>query len=403
MGRTPRKEPDLEQINGKARETGARLARAFARVSHMCVRIDRFIYTKRLLVLALCFIVMVLTMAAKYRVFSPDAFTDARFVLERAVSGQTADTDTSYTATIRFFGLLTRLTGVKNIVAWSWILLFPGAAMALFVLYKARPQSVTALFVALCLSVLLPFYVFMPGKDFLQYSVFFLIALVLIYVKKEWMKACVSAVLLIPVALLFRNYYVLMIALIAAFYCFALVYRNMLTAMSRSVCLMCTMLLVVFAFYLVRGLFPYQAQSLFTIRSVVNHNLGRDAMSDKVILDLLPLEQSVPGFLGNYLFASIRMALPFELMTDPGDIPFTVFQLALTGLLVAELVRSRRVQARTAVYAVTLAFFFMSFIFEPDFASWFRHETAAFPIIWLALGADKKTMRGVNMEASDGI
>lgn len=375
----------------------------FGRVGDFCSRADRFVYSHVWLVLALCFALMLLVTAVKFRVYPETAFRDEIFIVNRALSGQVSDLDQAYALIARIFGALFAWTGITGLEQWGWILLVPGAAMALYLIYRARPNSLAALFVACCFSVLLPFYVFAIGKDFLQFTAFFVIAVLLLALRKEWQKAAAAVILLIPVTLMFRNYYVLMIGFVIAFYVFALVYRRMLTAKSRAVCLMGTALLVVAALYVIRFGFPKQARNLFTIRSVVNGSLGRTSLSDKVILDLLPLERSVPGFLGNYIFASVRMALPVELVGDIGDVPFTVFQLAVTVLFIIELIRSRRVQARTAIYSVALAFFFMSFVFEPDFASWFRHETAAFPVLWLALGSDSKTMRGVNMEESHGV
>lgn len=396
-------EENKEIITEEAPENGRKTC-FFARFRAFCSRADSFIYSHIWFVLALCFALMLLVTAVKFRIYPETAFKDACFIVNRALSGEVGDLDRSYTLIVRIFGALFSWTGVTGLEQWGWILLVPGAAMALYLIYRARPQSLGTLFIACGFSVLLPFYVFSVGKDFLQFTAFFVIAVLLLSFGKEWQKAVAAIILLIPVTLMFRSYYVLMIGFVIAFYIFALVYRRMLTVKSRAVCLMGTALLVVGVLYVIRFGFPEQAADLFTIRSVVNASYGRTSLSDKVILDLLPLERSVPGFLGNYLLAGIRMSLPVELMGDIGDVPFTVFQLVVTTLFIIELVRSRRVQARTAIYSVALAFFFMSFVFEPDFASWFRHEAAAFPVLWLAIGSDKKTMRGVNVEGqSNGV
>lgn len=379
------------------------LVALWVRVRAFFLKLDRFVYDHVWLSLGLCFAIMLLVTAVKFRIYPESAFKDAQFIVDWAVTGSGDKLDLAYSLIVSVFGALFRWTGITSLEAWGWILLVPGAAMTLYLIYRARPQSVAALFTACCFSVLLPFYVFTIGKDFLQFTAFFIIAVLLLSIKKEWQKAAAAVILLIPVTLAFRTYYVLMIGFTVLFYVFALIYRQMLTSRNRAVCLMCTALAVVAALYVIRFGFPVQARSLFTIRSVVNASFGRTSASDKVIMDLLPLERSVPGFLGNFFFAGVRMALPVELFGNAGDIPFTVFQIVLTVLFIVELIRSRRVQARTAVYSVALAFFFMSFVFEPDFASWFRHEAAAFPILWLAIGADNKTMRGVNVGDDYGV
>ena len=36
----------------------------------------------------------------------------------------------------------------------------------------------------------------------------------------------------------------------------------------------------------------------------------------------------------------------------------------------------------------------MSFFFEPDFGSWFRHQAAAFPLLWLGVGRPRAAKEG---------
>ena len=115
---------------------------------------------------------------------------------------------------------------------------------------------------------------------------------------------------------------------------------------------------------------------------------------NKAIMDLMPMDTSVAGFIVNYLFAAVRILIPAELCADFTDIPFVVFQIILDVLILMELIKSRRVYARTVVYSFIIAFFLMSFVFEPSFGSWFKHEAAAFPILWLGVGHDRLTAEG---------
>lgn len=234
----------------------------------------------------------------------------------------------------------------------------------------------------------LPFYVFMTGVDYIQYMIFFFIALVLFYVPGQIFKLLGSILLLLPIILFYREYYVLMAGFSLFVFGVALLYRKPKSLREKSafLCILaCVVILLIFVFHL---LFKEEVDTLFTVRTLTNQTLGSNPAPNKLILDAFPLDRSVPGFLANYIIAAIRLLFPLELLADASDIPFVVFQMLLLILIIYQLRRSRMVQGRTAVYSVIFAFFLMSFFFEPDFGSWFRHEAAAFPILWIGIGQD---------------
>lgn len=377
----------------KIKTAAARIKTVLAPVSHAIGRADDYVFSHPWQVILLCLAVMVLTTAVKFRVFDPAQFYDANAILA-AVAAGTDGIDRAFSMIIAFFRVLSAPFGALSLPAWGWLLLVPGAAMFAVIVKKAPPQSLMAFFLLLAFSVLLPFYVFTVGKDFLQHLIFFLMAIALLYLPKEPMKLLGGLVLVLITAVFFRYYYVLMFGLSLGLYGVALLYRRQKSISRQAIFLMVLFCLVVLALFFMRAVLPEATDDLFTVRTATNQYLGATAASDKAILDLLPLERSVPGFLANYITAAIRMMFPVELCASLGDIPFAVFQTLCTVLLFHEFLKSRRAKARTSVYALIIAFYLMSFFFEPDFGSWFRHESAAFPLIWLGIGADEKTRRG---------
>ena len=354
-----------------------------------CRRADAFCAEHRLYVLLLCFALMILTTALKYVVYTPEGFRDGMNITALANGGSLEGYEEALVATVTVFRLVTRLTGPMSLQAWSWLLLIPGMAVFAAVVWNARPKNLASVLVLMGFSVFLPFYVFMPGVDMLQYLVFGLVSLVLFAVPGQAAKAAGSALLLLPVALFLRDYYFLMILFIGIVFVFAILYRRKKSIPEQSLFLICTAIVVIFAIYLMRLFAPESLDTLFTVRTMMNRGAGSAPAPDKLIYDFLPLERSVPGFLANYIFAAVRILFPLELCANISDAPFAVFQVLLTVLLISELVKSRRVRGRTAVYTVIIAFLLMSFFFEPDFGSWFRHEAAAFPVIWMGIGFDR--------------
>ena len=267
----------------------------------------------------------------------------------------------------------------------------PGFGMFALIAAKAPAQNLASALVMIAFSVFLPYFVFVPCVDFIQYTVFFLMALVLLFVPGQIWKLICGELLLLPVILLFRDYYALMAFLAAVMYLFALLYRKPKTIGQQTAFLIGFAMLCVIALLVLRLVAPESANKLFLIRTETNMGFEHTPAPDKVIMDLMPMDTSVAGFIVNYLSAAIRMLVPAELCADFTDIPFAVFQIILDILILMELIKSRRAYARTAVYSFIIAFFLMSFVFEPGFGSWFKHEAAAFPILWLGIGHDRLT------------
>lgn len=355
------------------------------------VKSDRFVAGHKWTVILFCAAVMVLITALKYTLYHESGFTDAYHIMLAANSGDFSGGDSAFVLTASLAHALVSVFGPLSMRAWGWILLVPGFGMFALIAAKAPAQNLASALVMIAFSVFLPYFVFMPCVDFIQYTVFFLMALVLLFVPGQIWKLICGELLLLPVILLFRDYYALMAFLAAVMYLFALLYRKPKTIGQQTAFLIGFAMLCVIALLVLRLVAPESANKLFLIRTETNMGFEHTPAPDKVIMDLMPMDTSVAGFIVNYLSAAIRMLVPAELCADFTDIPFAVFQIILDILILMELIKSRRAYARTAVYSFIIAFFLMSFVFEPGFGSWFKHEAAAFPILWLGIGHDRLT------------
>ena len=80
------------------------------------------------------------------------------------------------------------------------------------------------------------------------------------------------------------------------------------------------------------------------------------------------------------------MLVPVELLTKGMQyIPFLLFQLAVTVYLASLFVHVDEIEDENQFLALSifLGYFLASAIFEPDFGSWVRHESATFPVLHL--------------------
>ena len=354
-------------------------------------RANAYVASHKRMVLAVCLLVMILFTALKYEIYDETAFTSAYRTMTAVNTGDFSGGDAAFSATASVFHALFSWIGNISMRGWAWLLLVPGAAVFLWILAKAPALNLFSALTALGFSFLLPYFVFMPGVDFLQYLLFFVMALILIYVPGQIPKLIGCELVLLPVVLFLREYYVLMMIGAAVLFGVAILYRKPKTLGAQTLFLGILASGVILALLLLRVAAPDLTDRLFSIRTRINMGFESMPAPDKLILDLLPMDWSVAGFIVNFLFAAVRILIPVELCVNFSDIPFAVFQILLDILILIELVRSRRVSARTAAYSVIIAFFLMSFCFEPSFGSWFRHEAAAFPILWLGIGMDRET------------
>ena len=99
-----------------------------------------------------------------------------------------------------------------------------------------------------------------------------------------------------------------------------------------------------------------------------------------IINDLLGENTNFVKFIGNYSINFVRMAFPIELiLISIKYIPFVVYQIYISVHLLKML---KNISCENIILIATyLSFFMVSVIFEPDFGSWIRHESAMFLII----------------------
>lgn len=279
---------------------------------------------------------------------------------------------------------------------WS---IFLGLIMMLTVLFIALrlldPDFCQILFFLACVG-LLNIYVFNIGKDVIQYLLFFVIYLVITApFKAIYLKLIIAAVVLAFESTFFRSYYILIAAFAVAM--FVILYyfcrmKKLSTGMTLFGIGMSSYLVVCLMMVTAQILMPEEYSEVLSVRAAQTDSREGSDSAVTLIQDLIPGE-GLPFFLINYLINAVRMLLPLELLVKGvGYFPFLVFQIALAIYLFQILKKIREVREEQYFLALSIFMGYMlaSFIFEPDFGSWLRHESSTFPVMVLLVMSEKQ-------------
>ncbi|KAA8824913.1 hypothetical protein EMO92_07745 [Bifidobacterium reuteri] len=240
---------------------------------------------------------------------------------------------------------------------------------------------------------LLNIYIFNIGKDIIQFAFFFAVYIILMLpIKSSLVKVILSAAVLYYESTFFREYYVLIAALAIGVYAILLFFRsrNQLGLGSLGWIIL-LMFLMVFAMMIVSSLvMPEEYNMIMGLRSGYVDSFGtgdNGGIMATAIRNYIPGE-SLPIFMVNYVINLVRMLVPVELvLRGAAYLPFFVFQLMVTAYLVNLLRQINQVHDAKLFIAlcVFIGYVLASGIFEPDFGSWTRHESATFPLLLILI------------------
>lgn len=279
-----------------------------------------------------------------------------------------------------------------SLQVWDVAVLTVGAVLLLALLARfadVYTSNGLQTVVLLTLAVLSGIFIFQVSKDFIQCLVFAL-AFAIVISKRLSMRAKVLLLILLFIGegLLWRTYYLIM-ALFIPFIYLILSRGTMAEHTSKNlwryviICLAITVAtMAVFAFVL-------HAVSQSDYNTIVyQHSVDRedftatDAASGISSVILISSGSSPLAFVANWIINVFRLLVPIELFVKSLKyLPFVIYQLVITWCVVRTLPRLKGNRTTALMVAAMLAFVVTSASFEPDFGSWVRHETAAFPFL----------------------
>ena len=278
---------------------------------------------------------------------------------------------------------------LTTMLEWSVSLGIVLTAVVMVMIMRAdAPDLLQSLFVLASVG-LLNIYIFTIGKDVIQFAFFLAVYVVLMLpIGSSMLKMVLSAAVLWYESTFFREYYVLIAALVLLVYAILTFFRRragQLTGFTiLQVCATCfvTIWLVLLA---ASVLMPEDYGQVMSLRDSYSDVMDGNADSATFIKNWVEGD-GLPIFMVNYVIDAFRMMIPVELaLRGPYYWPFFAFQLFVTVYLVNLLRQINHIGDQTLFLAlcVFIGYALASFIFEPDFGSWTRHEAATFPVLHL--------------------
>lgn len=300
----------------------------------------------------------------------------------------------SYEVAANFFKTVNVFNFVK-MTDWSWFLGLLMTGIILLVITRIDEPDLPQLVFLLACVGLLNIYVLNIGKDVIQFLFFFAVYLVIISpIGNTTVKLLISSLILYFESTVFRAYYILIAALAIAVYCILCLFHRFvnLPRVVRLLGILLSMYVLVCAvMFVARVAKPDEFQLIMSVRDA--SLAGRDADTEASVTIIQnwiggdsASSGNLPLFLVNYGINAARMLVPVELLTKGMQyIPFLLFQLAVTVYLASLFVHVDEIEDENQFLALSifLGYFLASAIFEPDFGSWVRHESATFPVLHL--------------------
>lgn len=338
----------------------------------------------------LLILIMPLTLFSKWFQFAAlpgKYFWDSQRMLSMLTGTGTMDAwEGSYEVAVNFFDKI-NIFNFSTLEEFAYALAFI-FSLALIIMFSRLPNP-TFIQTAYYLATigLLNIYVFNISKDIIQFLIFFLMYLVVIAPRiNSWIKLVLILGLFYWESTFFRSYYIIMGALfVAAYLLLRYIQAKKIKVNSKLAINFLLMMFTAFICFLLiaQVIMPEEYQAVIGVRE---SNLNEDAVSQ--IENWIQSDGTLIVFLANYVINSIRMMIPIELLTKGlSYLPFVVFQI-FTLYYLFQTIKSLNSSTKAEVIlslAIFIGYLMGSFIFEPDFGSFVRHEAATFPILHLLI------------------
>lgn len=338
-------------------------------------------YKKTFEFLSIIFIIAIVVKIAQQTILPEKYFYDSKKIL--VLMDGFYEADRIYIVTAQIFNFINILK-LDSLVEWSIILgIIFNIVVFCVLLFRNKSYTMSEYIFIYASIALLNIYVFNLSKDIIQFVVFFIIYAVIVNSKiKNFTKIILITTILIIEALTFRIYYGIMAMLLISIYCVYLLLMNK-NRLNKSVftnIIIVGLAIFFIEIFIVSIISDTNYQSILYARSSVNMYREDDTDSVTIITDVLGENTNFVKFIGNYIINFIRMLIPVELLLKGVKyLPFVIYQIYVSIKFFKTL---KNISHSNIVLTLTLLTFFMiSVIFEPDFGSWIRHESAMMLII----------------------
>lgn len=339
-------------------------------------------YNKKLIIMS----IIPITIIAKILQFTvlPDKYfwDSARINSMVTGSGKMQQWEGSYRVTANIFKKI-NIFDFTDLQDWAILIAVIFSILLLIMLSRPRELDLIQTVFVIASIGLLNIYIFNISKDIIQYFIFMLIYIVLLM---DFLKPIVKVILTFLIfyweSTFFRSYYLIIGVLSVVLY---FVFSSR-AKKDKKVTVGSVLMIIAIAFatiyiflFLASFIMPSDYNEVIYVRQT---NLNDIAVSQ--IENVFPIDGTLNNFMINYVINAVRMMIPVELIRNGVFyLPFVVYQIFILFYLVKTIRGLRKEMSETVIIALSAftAYLLGSFIFEPDFGSFVRHEAATFPVL----------------------
>lgn len=325
-----------------------------------------------------CFIIFYISCIIKflqYKVLPDKYFYDSNAILRYMNGNYIADK--SYNFTAKFFDTI-NIFNFKELVHWSVFFSIIFTIILFFLIIQNYEYNIKQYIFIYTSIILLNIYVFNLSKDIIQFIIFFIIYIVIINKKlNNKIKIFLISIILIYEAINFRIYYIIMLTLVFIIYFLykKIIKNNVNTKNSLVKILLWTITLFIVEIAIVKVISKESYIQIVTARSGVNAFREGSIDAVTIINDMIKNDTNYLLFILNYIINIFRIMFPIELITKGIKyIPFIIYQFFVTINIFN--LGKKLDNNNILLFAINLSFIMISTIFEPDFGSLIRHESA---------------------------
>ncbi|MCT8975968.1 hypothetical protein N4T77_05100 [Clostridium sp. CX1] len=238
--------------------------------------------------------------------------------------------------------------------------------------------------------VILPMWIFIfniynntVSKETIQFFVTWVIAFILCIEKRLLFINFYLGTILVYFSINFRVYLVLHLIV---FYALQFIFLKKSNIKSK--------LLIIFIMVVIASVFleirkPDLISSVLNARIGVNQYRANDPDANTIINDIFNNKNnSIIIYSMNSFINVFRFLIPLELlrMHSIKYLVFILYQLIITFLVIRNVIEYKNLDKRTnLILFMTIAIFLVQVIFEPDFGSYLKHQTAYIPFLYLSI------------------
>lgn len=287
---------------------------------------------------------------------------------------------TGYQATVNFYK---HIDFFKLSTPGQWSVAMGLALTPLLMIMVSRVQEMgfkECIFTLMATGIL-NIYVFGITKEVVQLLFFVAIYLIIsLPINNTFIKLAGCAGVFYWESLFYRSYYIIMAAMVVfVYFVFMWLKKREQIRKKHVFGAIVGCFLAIFIF-----LFVSQFISAKDFHDAINiRDLSVNIEANTAIINPIEVNSNYGIFMFDYVLAAFRMMAPIELLIKgPAYAPFVVYQFFILYYYIKTLINIKKLDAKMVVVISSFTAYIMgSFVFEPDFGSWVRHEASTFPIL----------------------